>query len=54
MKDTIDQGISRVLGNFLDERFGLMKDLFQKTPLAVNVAYVSWGEDALWARPGGE
>src|SRR5262249_44207338 len=27
----------------LDERFALMKEVFQKTPLAVNVAYVSWG-----------
>jgi hypothetical protein len=36
----------------LDERFALMKEVFQKTPLAVNVAYVSWGEDGLWARLG--
>ncbi len=36
----------------LDARFALMQDVFQKTPLAVNVAYVSWGEDALWARLG--
>jgi hypothetical protein len=36
----------------LDERFALMRDVFQKTPLAVNVAYVSWGEDTLWARLG--
>lgn len=38
----------------LDERFALMRDIFQKTPLALNVAYVSWGEDALWARLGWE
>ena len=36
----------------LDERFALMKESFQKTPLALNVAYISWGEDALWARLG--
>jgi hypothetical protein len=36
----------------LDERFALMREVFQKTPLAVNVAYVSWGEDALWERLG--
>ena len=36
----------------LDERFTLMKQAFQKTPLALNVAYISWGEDALWAKLG--
>jgi hypothetical protein len=36
----------------LDERFALMREVFQKTPLALNVAYISWGEDALWARLG--
>jgi hypothetical protein len=36
----------------LDERFALMRDIFQKTPLALNVAYISWGEDALWSRLG--
>jgi len=30
----------------LDERFALMREVFQKTPLALNVAYISWGEDA--------
>lgn len=38
----------------LDERFALMRELFQKTPLALNVAYISWGEDALWPRLGWE
>jgi hypothetical protein len=38
----------------LDERFALMKEVFQKTPVALNVAYISWGEDALWARLGWE
>ncbi len=38
----------------LDERFALMREVFQKTPLALNVAYISWGEDALWARLGWE
>jgi hypothetical protein len=36
----------------LDERFGLMRDVFQKTPLGLNVAYISWGEDAVWAKLG--
>ena len=36
----------------LDERFALMRQIFQKTPLALNVAYISWGEDALWSRLG--
>ena len=36
----------------LDERFALMREVFQKTPAALNVAYISWGEDALWARLG--
>ncbi len=36
----------------LDERFALMREVFQKTPLALNVAYISWGEDALWSRLG--
>jgi hypothetical protein len=36
----------------LDERFALMIDIFQKTPLDLNVAYISWGEDAVWARLG--
>lgn len=36
----------------LGERFALMKEIFRQGPLAVNVAYVSWGEDAQWARLG--
>jgi hypothetical protein len=36
----------------LDERFALMRDTFQKQPLALNVAYISWGEGAVWARLG--
>jgi hypothetical protein len=36
----------------LDERFALMREVFQRTPLALNVAYISWGEDALWGRLG--
>ena len=35
-----------------DERFALMKEVFQKTPLGLNVAYISWGEDGLWAKLG--
>jgi hypothetical protein len=38
----------------LDVRFVLMRETFQKTPLAVNVAYICWGEDALWERLGWE
>lgn len=36
----------------LDERYALMREIFQKTPSAVNVAYVSWGEDGSWSRLG--
>jgi Domain of unknown function (DUF4838) len=36
----------------LDERFSLMRHLFRESPLALNVAYISWGEDALWSRVG--
>jgi Domain of unknown function (DUF4838) len=38
----------------LDERYALMREVFRETPLAVNVAYVCWGEDGLWARLGWE
>ena len=38
----------------LDERFALMRQVFRETPLALNVAYISWGEDALWSRLGWE
>jgi hypothetical protein len=38
----------------LDERFTLMRRVFRETPLALNVAYISWGEDALWSRLGWE
>jgi hypothetical protein len=46
-----DRGAARKV---LDERFALMKEVFEKTPLALNVAYVCWGEDARWARLGWE
>jgi hypothetical protein len=36
----------------LDERFALMRQAFRETPLALNVASISWGEDALWSRLG--
>jgi hypothetical protein len=42
----------KAAGKALDERRALMKEAFQKVPLAVNMAYVSWGEDGLWARLG--
>jgi Domain of unknown function (DUF4838) len=38
----------------LDERFTLMRHIFRETPLALNAAYISWGEDALWSRLGWE
>lgn len=38
----------------LDDRFTLMRQVFRETPLALNVAYISWGEDALWSRLGWE
>jgi hypothetical protein len=38
----------------LDDRFALMRQIFRETPLALNVAYISWGEDALWSRLGWE
>lgn len=36
----------------LDQRFALMREIFQQAPLALNVAYISWGEDGLWSRLG--
>lgn len=36
----------------LDQRFAFMRESFQTTPLALNVAYISWGEDGLWSRLG--
>lgn len=36
----------------LDGRLALMRQVFQDTPLALNAAYISWGEDALWSRVG--
>jgi hypothetical protein len=38
----------------LDERYALMREVFEKSPLALNAAYVSWGEDELWGRFGWE
>jgi hypothetical protein len=38
----------------LDERFALMRQAFREAPLALNVAYISWGEDGLWSRLGWE
>jgi hypothetical protein len=32
----------------LAERSALLREIFAKTPLALNAAYISWGEDALW------
>lgn len=36
----------------LDERYAFMQDVFRKMPLALNVAYISWGEDANWLKLG--
>lgn len=36
----------------LAERFSLMRRIFRESPLALNAAYISWGEDALWSRLG--
>lgn len=36
----------------LDERYVLMRKIFREAPLALNVAYISWGEDGLWAQLG--
>jgi hypothetical protein len=38
----------------LDERFAFLREAFVNAPLALNGAYISWGEDALWARVGWE
>jgi hypothetical protein len=38
----------------LDERFTLMRQMLREAPLALNVAYISWGEDALCSRLGWE
>jgi hypothetical protein len=32
----------------LDERHALMRDLFQKSPFALEVAYIAYGEGGLW------
>lgn len=44
----------RAATKVLDERFALMRMAFQEAPLALNVAYISWGEDGLWSRLGWE
>jgi hypothetical protein len=38
----------------LDERFALMREIFQESPLALNVAYISYGEDGVWPKLGWE
>jgi hypothetical protein len=47
-----DKADKEAASTTLDERLALMREVFQKTPLALNVAYISWGEDALWSRLG--
>jgi hypothetical protein len=34
----------------LDERFDFMRDIFRQSPLALNVAYISFGEDGIWSK----
>ncbi len=36
----------------LDRKYWLMRDIFEKSHLAVNVAYVAWGGGAHWRRLG--
>src|SRR5262249_20700289 len=38
----------------LNERYDLMREVFEKSPMALNAAYISWGEDGLWGRLGWE
>jgi hypothetical protein len=33
-------------------RFALMRQVFKGAPLALNAAYIAWGEGARWPRPG--
>lgn len=42
----------QVAKKVLDERFALMRQIFRTAPLALNTAYISWGEDGLWGRLG--
>jgi hypothetical protein len=36
----------------LDERYAFMREVFEKNPIALNFAYISWGEDGGWAKLG--
>ena len=36
----------------LDERHALMREVFEKEPLALNVTLISFGEDGIWSRVG--
>jgi hypothetical protein len=49
-----DPAADKAAAKTLDERFALMREVFRKTPLALNAAYVSWGEDGLWGKLGWE
>lgn len=40
--------VKRVLG----ERSAFMREVFEKNPIALNVAYISWGEDGGWGKLG--
>ena len=47
--DTADKAAAKTI---LDQRFAMMREVFQKHPLAVSVAYISWGEDGGWSKLG--
>ena len=36
----------------LDERYALLRELFQKSPLAINTTQTSFGEDGAWTALG--
>lgn len=47
-----DKPDAALVKRVLDERYAFMRELFEKHPFAVNVAYISWGEDAGWGKVG--
>ena len=36
----------------LDARYAFMREVFEKNPIALNFAYISWGEDGGWGKLG--
>ena len=47
--DTADKAAAKAI---LDQRFAMMREVFQTQPLALSVGYISWGEDGAWSRLG--